>query len=227
MAAPAVVCDRPIEDFSIKTLGAFPEGFLAHDESKLKKVIAKGGYYSVKQDSDGNAYLNANAVKNGLIIHKDVPKWNLDEHPYLRWRWRAKQFPKGGNEKYIRTNDAAASVYVVWEAGALMRVKSIKFTWSTKLEVGTYISKRFGLDHVQVLQNQQTSNGDWVEQTVDVRSLFRKYFEPSDDKLESPLAVAILSDSDATDSIAEADYDDFTLCHGVVESPKPASVNTP
>ncbi len=223
-AQTSMNCDRPVEDFSTKTVGAFPEGFVAHDESKLKKVIAQGNYYSVKQDEDTNSYLNAVANKDGLIIHKDVENWNLDEYPYLRWRWRAKQFPKGGNEKYIRANDAAASVYVVWKASSLMRVKSIKFTWSSTLDVGTYISKRFGLDHIQVLQNQRKNVGQWVEQTVDVRGLFRKYYEPEDGKLARPLAIAVLSDADATDSVAEADYDDFTLCRGTIESPKPASV---
>jgi hypothetical protein len=223
--ASSMNCDRPFEDFSEKTVGAFPEQFTAHDSSHLKRITSRGGYYTVKQDEDQNSYLNALATNDGLIIHKDIENWNLDEYPHLRWRWRARQFPKGGNEKYIRTNDAAAAVYVVWKASSLMRVKSIKFTWSASLDVGTHISKRFALDHVHVMQNQTSAKtGKWIEETVDVRALFRKYYNPTDGKLEQPIAIALLTDSDNTNSVAEADYDDFVLCRGAMESPQPASI---
>lgn len=223
---PEMRCDRPVESFSALDESKFPPGWTSADDKQLKKHTEEAGYYRIVKE-DGNTFLRATSAGNAFTIHKDVSNWDLNQYPYLRWRWRAKQFPKNANEKYIRSNDAAAAVYVIWKASAIMKVKSIKFTWSSTLDAGTEVSKRFGLDHVRVLQNQKSEVGEWIEETVDVRALFQRFYEVGADALEAPLAIAVLSDSDATKSTAEADYDDFTLCQGAAPSPKPASVAAP
>lgn len=205
-------CTAKIEDFTASEPGSFPEKFTAHDESKLKKVIEKGGYYVVQKEGE-NQFLRATAHNDGLIIHKNYSDWDLEKKPYLSWRWRARVLPKGASEKYIRTNDAAASVYVIWPASALMRVKSIKFTWSASLDEGTNFSRRFGLDHVHVLRNPKSALNEWRTEKVNVLELYKKYYGvKANQPIEKPIAVAVLTDSDATDSHAEADYDDFYLC---------------
>lgn len=208
-------CDRKIDDFSKETIGKFPSQWSSTDEKALKKIVESGTYYTVQKDAS-KTYLKALTSGGAFTIFKEMDKepflWNLDEYPYLRWKWRAKQLPKDANEKYMGSNDAGASVYVIWKANFVMKVKSIKFTWSSSLDIGTHVSKRFGLDQVQVLQNQKSKLNSWVEQTVDVRSLYKSYFEDGKDKVAQPIAIAILSDADATKSTAEADYADFYLC---------------
>lgn len=222
-----VQCDQSFENFESGTPGSFPKDFLSHDNSKLQKHVAAKNYYLLKEEN-GNVFLNATAIQMGLIVHKNVNSWNLDVNPVLRWKWRIKQYPTNANELALRTNDVAASVYVIWKASAFMRVKSIKFTWSSSQEVGTHVSRRFGLDHVHVLRNPKTPHGDWVEETVDVREMFKKYYRAEVEELESPIAVGFLTDSDATNSSAEADYDDISLCHYEdSKKPSPASVQLP
>lgn len=227
-AIPELVCDSVVENFSGQTLGGFPSGFTSPDTALLKRTIAKNEYYTIAEDPDGVRFLRAATTGGSLTIFKATKGWDIDEYPYLRWKWRVHQLPRLANEKYIRTNDAAASVYAVWDANSLMKVKSIKFTWSSALAPGTHLVKRFGFDHVQVLREGHTKVGEWREETINLKSLHREYFELKNDEIvPSPLALAILSDGDSTSSTVAADYADFVLCREAITLPKPASVNTP
>ncbi|HVJ64970.1 MAG TPA: DUF3047 domain-containing protein [Bdellovibrionota bacterium] len=224
-AAPASTweCPRAFENFETDTVGTFPTSYKSFDDGDLKKAI-QNNVYTVAEEN-GNKFLRAVAQGSGVIIYREADGWDLSEYPALRWRWRVHKSPAKGDERYIRSNDAAAAVYVIWKSSVIMRVKSIKFTWSSTLDLGTHMSKRFGNDNLHVQNNFRAPLGEWIEETVDVRALYKKYFDKKDgEELEKPIAIAVLSDRDQTESAAEADYDDIALCRGVNASPQPASV---
>jgi hypothetical protein len=52
--------------------------------------------------------------------------------------------------------------------------------------------------------------GQWVDEQVNVREDYRKYFGGSD--VPRPAGIAVLTDSDDTKSTARGDYASFRVC---------------
>ena len=118
--------------------------------------------------------------------------------------------PNGAAENVRKRSDSAAGVYVIFH-GALKLNKIIKYVWSTTLQKGTLTESPFNSNvKIVVLKSGNEGNllGQWVNEIVNVQSDYEKIFKAKPPIVE---AVAILSDADNTESIAEADYDDFWI----------------
>lgn len=208
--ASELVCDRVLEDFSKPDEFQLPSGWISHSKSDLKRA-RKNKIYQLSQDESGN-FLKANAVGDGVILHKDISEWNLKKYPVLRWKWRVHQLPLGAHEGQSSINDAGAAVYVIWKSSFVMRVKSIKMTWSSTLKPGTHIVKRLGYDHVHVLQSGPELKDQWVTEVVNLQELAKRYYP---DEKDPPIALALMSDGDNTKSPSSADYAGFEMCRSV------------
>ncbi len=132
--------------------------------------------------------------------------WNLNEHPRLQWRWRALRLPQGASEK--DKNDTGGSVYVTFGTDWLGRPKSIKYTYSSSLPVGTTIS--FGPLKVIVVESaQEPRTGNWKTETRHVANDYRQVF--GDDPPDKPVSITLSGDSDTTGDESKVDVDDITL----------------
>lgn len=132
--------------------------------------------------------------------------WNLDEHPYLRWRWRAKALPEGANEKRDDTNDTGGALYVTFETDILGQPKSIKYTYSSALPAGTTVE--YGTLKVLVVASKQEQGlNEWITHERNVVEDYERLFGESPDS--TPLAIMMWSDSDSVDSVATIDFDDL------------------
>jgi hypothetical protein len=178
----------------------FPQHWKVHGSEE----IAHGVYKVVAEN--GNQYLRAYADKQDVQIgiSRSV---QAKEFPTLQWRWRAKQLPTGANERAVKTNDSVAGVYVIFDSNLFPR--AIKYVWSSSLPIGTrFISPVYWRSHIVVLQSGLAQPNEWKLETVNFYHDYKALFgtEPS-----AVLGFAILTDSDTTRSIAEADYDDFAF----------------
>lgn len=196
-ATPPVALTETFQEYQP---GAFPSRW----KVRGSEATARSVYRVVEED--GNRFLHAYAAKQDVQIgleHRLQPK----DYPVLRWRWRATKLPRGANERVRATNDSAAAVYVVFDNRILPR--AIKYVWSASLPAGTqFDSPVYWRGKVVVLQHGPAAAGEWREETVnyyqDYKDLFG--FEPSE-----VVGIALLTDSDAVASEAEAAYDDFRL----------------
>jgi hypothetical protein len=57
---------------------------------------------------------------------------NIGEYPYISWRWKAIDLPKGGDFRKSGTDDQAAQVFVAFPGR-----KSISYIWDTTAPVGS------------------------------------------------------------------------------------------
>jgi hypothetical protein len=89
-------------------------------------------------------------------------------------------------------------------------VKSVKYIWSRVVPVGTHLTSSAGNTQVRVLRTGADKVGQWVEEQVDVREDYRRYFGGSD--VPRPAGIAVLTDSDDTKSTARGDYAAFRVC---------------
>jgi hypothetical protein len=179
---------------------AFPGQWQVRGDKETARTI-----YQIVGEG-GNQFLHARADKQGIQIgleHSFKPQ----KFPLLRWRWRVEQLPPGADERAVKTNDSAAAVYVIFDSKVLPR--AIKYVWSSTVPVGTRLdSPVYWRAKVVVLQSGPATASEWKQETVNLYQDYKELFggEPGEAQ-----GIAVLTDSDTTASVAEADYDDFTL----------------
>jgi hypothetical protein len=129
----------------------------------------------------------------------------------LRWRWRVRAFPKGGDDCNPAVGDAAAGVFATFKAG--LKVMVIKYVWnsvgpagrSCELANNLFFAKR------EVVLRSGGETGIWHSETVDPRRDFVRYYGGKLEDVPDFVALGVLTDGDATNSRSEADYADFVL----------------
>ena len=184
-----------VENFSQFEKGTFPEGWKAKGGDG-KKV------YSVRsEESNQGSYIEARATKSAVTIAKEF-ECDLKEYPFLTWQWRVIVPPEGGDERYKKTGDSAAGIYVIFEGR--FRPKNIKYVWSASLPIGTKTQSPYNSKtKIVVLRNQSSLLNTWVCEKVNVYEDFKRLFG---EKPETVKAIGIMTDSDNTESTAVAHY---------------------
>jgi hypothetical protein len=197
VSAAIVLSDEPelvrtVEDFSSFEEGSFPEGW---------KSRGGEGSEVYRVRSDHEHYLEAHARQSAVTIAKEF-EYELTEYPYMSWQWRVIELPKGGDERYKKTGDSAAAIYVIFEGR--FRPKSIKYVWSASLPRGTTTESPYNSKtKIVVMQNQCSPMDEWVSERVNVYADYQRLFG---DETESVQAIGLMSDSDNTQSTAVAHY---------------------
>jgi Protein of unknown function (DUF3047) len=189
-----------LDDFSAGRIGEFPAEWRPRNE-------AGRPVYSIREER-GSRYLRAAARRLGVQAGREVG-WDLGTHPVLSWRWRPIELPKGSDERKPGSNDSALAVYVVFP-GSTVSVRSIKYIWSRRVPVGTHLTSRAGSTQVRVLRSGAAPAGHWLEERVNVREDYRRYFGGAE--VPRPAGIAVLTDSDDTGSSAQGDYGGFRAC---------------
>lgn len=173
------------------------------------------GWYATQKDvhmfflneENGNRYLKIKTIGGNTSLGMRFD-YDLDTYRYLRWRWRVHRLPTGAREDRRRFSDSAAGVYVVF-SGRMRLNRIIKYVWSTSLEQGAVTESPFNRrTKIVVLRCGEGAAGSWVEEVVDVTGDFRRLFGTDPPPVEG---IAVMSDSDNTQSDVEADYDDFAV----------------
>jgi hypothetical protein len=189
-----------IDNFAKGKVGEFPPDWKPRKDSGRE-------VYSI-QEMDGLRFLHAVAKGLGIQAAKQS-EWDPKAYPILAWSWRPVEFPKGADERQSKTNDSAVSVYAVFPNNAWL-VKSLKYIWSAVVPVGTRLSSSAGLTKVLVVRSGVEGKGQWTEERVNVFEDYKKFFEESDTPKAS--GIAVLTDSDDTNSVAQGDYGKFRVC---------------
>lgn len=159
------------------------------------------------EEEEGNRFIKVKTAggNTSLGIHFS---FNTDTYRYLSWRWRIHQLPRGAREDKRRFADSAAGVYVIFN-GKYKLNRIIKYVWSSTLEPGVVTESPYNRrTKIVVLRSGAASAGQWIEENVDVFGDYQRIFGTSPPPVE---AIAIMSDSDNTASVVEADYDDFRI----------------
>ena len=189
-----------LDNFDADQPLTFPQNWQVRGSEEAARAV-----YKVEVEG-GNHFLHAHAEKQDVQIGL-TRSFQPKEFPVLQWRWRVKQLPTGGNEGALNTNDSAAGVYVVFDSTVLPRV--LKYVWSSSLPVGTHVtSPVYWRAKVIVLESGPDQGNEWKVETVNLYNDYKESFEAEPGEIQG---IAILTDSDITKSVAEADYDDFTL----------------
>ena len=189
-----------IDDFAKAKVGEFPADW------KVRKDAGKQIY--TVQEEGGLRFLHAHSKDQGIQAARQQ-EWDLSRHPVLAWSWRPVEYPKGADEKDGK-NDSALAVYFMVPYSSIRGPKTVKYIWSERVPVGTRLSSNGGLTQVRVLQSGTEKRGRWVDERVNVRDDWLAHFEEKN--VPKPAGIAVLTDSDDTDSSAQGDYAKLRAC---------------
>lgn len=199
-----------LEDFESSPVGRLPVGWAWRDGDANKDKP-----YRVREE-DGNRYLEARDEGQSVILAKEI-RWDLDEYPYISFRWRVHRIPEGGDERTEDRVDSAAGVYVTIKKVAFGRIpESVKYVWSSTLPVGA-ATRRGGIGRPWqvVIGSGKEGLGEWHTYVFDLRDAYRKTFGGNPGSKAQ--GVGVLSDANSTHSQAYADYDDFRVLKAAPE----------
>ncbi len=197
-----------LESFDSSPLLAFPPRWKARQDEALARQI-----YRVTEEN-GNRFLHAYAHNHGIEVGL-AKVFRAHETPVLRWRWRVHQLPLGANERIAATNDSAAGVWVIFDNQVLPR--ALKYVWSTTQPVGTRLTNpQYWRAKTIILRSGSTQLKTWQEETVNIYQDYKAFFGEEPGEVQG---IAVKTSSDSTQSIAVADYDDFSLHAEDVPSP--------
>ncbi len=131
---------------------------------------------------------------------------HLDETPVLQWAWKVDRFPDAiGGTASGKGQDFAARIYVgrmsmlgMWGA------KSLVYVWSDQHRTGDEWKSPFSDQiHVIAVNGREYGSGQWQQVQRNVVEDWMRVFGEAIDSVD---LVAIMTDSDNSNSIAQAWY---------------------
>jgi hypothetical protein len=146
------------------------------------------------------------------VVGYDAKAWQ-ERATKLRWRWRALELPRGGDECKDGKGDSAAVVYVSWKRG--LRYYTLKYVWSAVGRRGAVCDKKrnpFLAQDTVILESGGPQN-EWKSVELDLRAEYRRHFEGGRADADVPdlFGIGLMSDGDQTASPSSADFADFAL----------------
>ncbi len=213
--AQSAVLPIVVEDFEHYESGDSPYTWKrAHKSSRSfvqvpRELVRDRDYFEIV-DEGGNKVARVYTRDESTQIVKlngEGYHWDVRVHPLIAWSWRASQLPTGAREDDGKLNDTGAAVYVTFGTDWLGRPRSIKYTYSSTLPVGS--TKKYGPLRVIVVSSAADGIGNWVHVARDIRADYRQVF--GGDPPDEPLSITLWSDSDDTKSVSEAFFDNVEL----------------
>ena len=200
-----------VDDFEQDEINGLPSQWRLLANKKLVPIqstdMRPDEYFRVIEEN-GRRYVQA--YTNGEVVqivqaNGQGFNWNIKSHPILSWDWRATELPAGGNEKHNQTNDTGAAIYITFSVNFFGIPRSIKYTYSSTLPVGT-VTSYSGLK-VIVVANGEESFGEWLHHERNVYQDYKNVWGGSPP--DEPISIMLWSDSDTIPSTARVDFDNI------------------
>jgi hypothetical protein len=204
LANPATIQSVGLEDFSAYPIGAFPSAWQVRGNRDEAVAV-----YRVATEGTTRRFLSAHAAGHSVMIGLDHA-FDPARFPYVRWDWRVRRHPAGGDERNGATNDSAAGVYVIFPGRLPFVPRVLKYVWSAQAPIGTRGASP-GYDSTKIIVvDSGAIGGDagWRTVAVNVRDDYAALFGTP-----APVArgIGVLTDANDTASAAAADYAAFQL----------------
>lgn len=201
---------------STLSAGHLPKKFPFRQKDALEewqeKIFKGRVLYSVKATKD-DGYLEAYSKDTASGIFYEI-RFDPRKLPMISWKWKVLRFPKKsrfavGNSEWIEQDDYAARFYVIFPKLSFNLTKCLEYVWDKSLPVGTITSSPYS-DNIKIIVIQSGSRNlnRWVAEERNIRADYKKAFGAEPGKVG---AIAIMTDTDNTQSTAEANYDEIKV----------------
>lgn len=152
------------------------------DPAKLSKTNLPDGWQlkvnsgspdvSTAQD-DGASVLHLKSVRSSFSLERSVDV-DLAKMPFLTWRWKVTQLPKGGDFRHFFTDDQAAQVLVAFDERHIL-----SYIWDTTAPKGLAGSASAPLlirIEAIVCRSGMADENRWVNESHDLAADYLKAF---------------------------------------------------
>ncbi len=208
-----------LEDFESYPVGGVPTRWKTNKDRSLipitPELMIERENSFVRQEA-GNRFVRIATIDQAFrltLSNGEQYDWDVRENSRIRWDWRAMELPEGAREDKRNSNDTGAAFYVTFSTDWLGRPRSIKYTYSSTLPVGSTAS--YGVLKVLVVASApENGTGEWMTIERDVVEDYKMLFGKS--PANRPEMIMLWSDSDTKNSTAVADFDNIILLGQVV-----------
>lgn len=185
-------------------------------ENSLKEweeKVFKGKVSYKIEKKDGLSYVKAASDKAASALYYKIKVDAKNSRPVILWKWRADKFPSKTRPESLEMeneDDFAARVYVIFPAMFITNSKVLEYVWSEKLPVGTVGTSPYSKNiKLIVLRQGIGKDNGWAGEERDIYSDYVKLFgRPPEYNVG---AVAFMTNTEHTGSVAEAAYDDISI----------------
>ncbi|GEM_PF-380464 len=192
----------------VKTFDLSREGALKGWEEKIFKGRTS---YTIEKDS-GISCIRATSNNAASALYCKV-KLDPKKNPVISWKWKVSKFPVKSMAESLenqKEDDYAGRVYVIFLAKFFLNSKVIEYVWAENIPAGTNgtssLSKNIKLI---VVRSGPDKKGEWISETRDIISDYRMMFGQMPE--HDVGAIAVMTNTDNTQTSAEALYGDITL----------------
>jgi hypothetical protein len=187
--------------------------FSSSDISDWNQKSFKGKTdYTLVKDND-KTVLKAHSVKSASGYIRKVavsPK----RFPLLRWSWKVRDINPKEDVSMKSGDDFVARVYVVFPRTFFWRMRAINYVWSSKMPKDSAEPSPYtGNVMIVAIESGNSKVGEWITEERNIYEDYRKLFGEEPPEIG---AIAVMTDTDDTQTEAFAWYGDITL------SPKPS-----
>jgi hypothetical protein len=170
---------------------------------ELKKTKGDPQISLVKEDNDHVLRLVSDKASFGITKEIEV---DLQQYPFIHFRWKAAELPKGGDFREKQTDDQAGQLYVAFGTFELT-ANIVGYLWDSGApRFTTGVSPAWFKIRLIVLQSGSENIGKWMQEKRNVYDDYKALFGK-----EPPRAnfVSLFINSQHTESRAECYYGDI------------------
>jgi hypothetical protein len=171
-----------------------------------KSFAGKTEYQLVKEGDVTVLKAASQAAASGLIKKKRI---DLQQTPYLNWRWRVDEPLQSLAEKTKPGDDYGARVYVVIDGGLLFwNTKAINYVWASSSPTGENWPNAFAGKSAMMLALRSSTDkaATWYQEKRNVYADLKEFFGPEVRYID---AIAIMTDTDNSGRQTTAQYGDI------------------
>jgi len=185
-------------------IGAFSAGTMSGWEAVEFNSVTR---YQFLEGQDGSGLLaESNNSASGLMHKRKV---DIQQFPFLNWRWKAMKKLPSMKEKTKGGDDYVARIYVVVSDGWFFwQTKALNYVWSSQSDKGTSWPNAYAPDNAKMI-SLRTSTDElniWFEEKRNVLDDLKQWLGKEFKYID---AIAIMTDSDDSGLEASAIYGDI------------------
>lgn len=171
-----------------------------------KSFSGKTDYQIIKEGKETVVKAASQAAASGLFKKKRI---DLQQTPYLNWRWRVDKPLHSLNEKIKSGDDYGARVYVVVDGGLFFwNTKAINYVWASAVPTGESWPNAFAGKSAMMLalRSSTDTTATWYQEKRNVAADLKKFFGTEIRYID---AVAIMTDTDNSGQQTTSYYGDI------------------
>ena len=173
-----------------------------------KTFQGRSAYWLDFDKRDG--FVHSKSKQSASAIFYQI-KFKASEYPYVSWKWRVGKFPdKSHTTDLKKRDDFAVRLYVVFLSHFFTNFRCLEYVWDETLAKDTVLESPYS-DQIKqiVIQSGAAKTGEWVSERRNVLEDYKKLF--GEEPKMKAAAVALMTDSEGTQSEAEGFFDDIQI----------------